>query len=77
MGFEPTVVPASGSFAGATAEGQRETLATLGVDEAGTIEFDGGEFADPSLDPATWAAAGDLRDSPRPGAICLGSRNRT
>lgn len=56
-GFEPIVVPAAGSHAGATAEGQRTELATLGADEADTVEFDGGEFADPSLDPKTWAAA--------------------
>jgi hypothetical protein len=30
-GFEPVVVPAMGSHGGATAEGQRETLAALGV----------------------------------------------
>jgi len=31
MGFEPFVVPAMGSHGGATAEGQRETLASLGI----------------------------------------------
>ncbi|AUV82874.1 DUF362 domain-containing protein [Salinigranum rubrum] len=33
-GFEPVVVPAMGSHGGATAEGQRETLASLGVTES-------------------------------------------
>ncbi|WP_251342877.1 lactate racemase domain-containing protein [Haloplanus halophilus] len=32
-GFEPVVVPAMGSHGGATAEGQRETLAALGLTE--------------------------------------------
>ncbi|WP_136601075.1 nickel pincer cofactor-dependent isomerase, group 22 [Salinigranum halophilum] len=32
-GFDPVVVPAMGSHGGATAEGQRETLASLGVTE--------------------------------------------
>ncbi|KYH25952.1 hypothetical protein HAPAU_26310 [Halalkalicoccus paucihalophilus] len=32
-GFDPVIVPAMGSHGGATAEGQRETLATLGITE--------------------------------------------
>ena len=35
LGAEPFVVPAMGSHGGATAEGQREVLARLGVTEAG------------------------------------------
>ena len=34
MGTEPFVIPAMGSHGGATAEGQREVLAHLGVTEA-------------------------------------------
>ncbi|MDL5363777.1 lactate racemase domain-containing protein [Halalkalicoccus sp. NIPERK01] len=34
-GFDPVIVPAMGSHGGATAEGQRETLAALGVTEQG------------------------------------------
>jgi hypothetical protein len=34
-GFDPVVIPAMGSHGGATAEGQRRTLAELGVDEDG------------------------------------------
>jgi hypothetical protein len=34
MGLEPFVIPAMGSHGGATAEGQRETLASLGITES-------------------------------------------
>lgn len=34
QGFEPVIVPAMGSHGGATAEGQRETLAALGITES-------------------------------------------